>query len=171
MLDSGWWLAAAVVAGVVLFAVYHHAEYRHSPYREGWYRHAAETWLVDEPSLRSIARARSAAPCSQVSRTVSGATSDNLRSAQARPPANTTIRRWKTESGFLSLMAHPALEPCGAGATCLASQIRLRTVHLDCARTVAPPTSGRRNTGDLALTGRRALLVQGEHPFRRVADG
>ena len=36
MLDSGRWLAAAVVAGVVLFAVYHHAEYRHSPYREGW---------------------------------------------------------------------------------------------------------------------------------------
>jgi hypothetical protein len=26
-----------VVAGIVLFAVYHHAEYRHSPYREGWY--------------------------------------------------------------------------------------------------------------------------------------
>jgi hypothetical protein len=36
MLDSGWWLAAAVVSGVVLFAMAHHAERRHSPYREGW---------------------------------------------------------------------------------------------------------------------------------------
>jgi hypothetical protein len=37
LLDSGWRLAAAVVSGVVLFAVYRHAEFRHSPYRAGWY--------------------------------------------------------------------------------------------------------------------------------------
>ena len=36
MLDSGWWLAAAVVSGVVLFAMAHRAEHRHSPYRKGW---------------------------------------------------------------------------------------------------------------------------------------
>jgi hypothetical protein len=74
---------------------------------------------------------------------------DHLRRAQARPPANTTIRRWKTESGFLSLVTHPTLEPCGAGATCLASQIRLRTVHLDCAQNRRLPTSGRRDTASL----------------------
>jgi hypothetical protein len=37
MLDSGWWLASAVVSGVVLFAMSRHAERRHSPYREWWY--------------------------------------------------------------------------------------------------------------------------------------
>lgn len=37
LLDSGWWLAAAVVSGLVLFGMAHHAEHRHSPYRAGWY--------------------------------------------------------------------------------------------------------------------------------------
>lgn len=37
LLDSGWWLAASVVSGLVLFAVAHHAEHRHSPYRAGWH--------------------------------------------------------------------------------------------------------------------------------------
>jgi hypothetical protein len=37
LLDSGWWLAGAVISGVVLFAMAHHAEHRHSPYRAGWY--------------------------------------------------------------------------------------------------------------------------------------
>jgi len=36
LLDSELWLAAALVAGVVLFAIAHHAEHRHSPYRKGW---------------------------------------------------------------------------------------------------------------------------------------
>jgi hypothetical protein len=36
VLDSGSWLAAAVVLGVVLFAMAHRAEHRHSPYRKGW---------------------------------------------------------------------------------------------------------------------------------------
>jgi len=36
MLDSGWWLAAAIVSGVALFAMAHRAEHRHSPYRKGW---------------------------------------------------------------------------------------------------------------------------------------
>ena len=37
MLDSAWWLTATVVAGLALFALYHHAESRRSPYRAGWY--------------------------------------------------------------------------------------------------------------------------------------
>jgi hypothetical protein len=37
LLDSGWWLAGAVISGIVLFAMAHHAEQRHSPYRAGWY--------------------------------------------------------------------------------------------------------------------------------------
>ena len=37
LLDSGWWLAAAIVSGVVSFAVAHHAEHRRSPYRVGWH--------------------------------------------------------------------------------------------------------------------------------------
>jgi len=37
LLDSGWWLAAAVVSGLVLFAMAHHGEHQHSPYRAGWY--------------------------------------------------------------------------------------------------------------------------------------
>ena len=37
MLDSGWWLAAAVVSGLVLFAMAHRAEHRHSPYRTDWF--------------------------------------------------------------------------------------------------------------------------------------
>jgi hypothetical protein len=37
MLDSEWWLAAAVVSGVVLFGIAHHAEHRHSPHRQRWY--------------------------------------------------------------------------------------------------------------------------------------
>jgi hypothetical protein len=37
LLGSGWWLAGAVISGVVLFAMTHHAEHRHSPYRAGWY--------------------------------------------------------------------------------------------------------------------------------------
>ena len=36
LLDSAWWVGAAVASGLALFAVYHHAEHRHSPYREGW---------------------------------------------------------------------------------------------------------------------------------------
>jgi hypothetical protein len=37
LLDSGWWPAAAVVAGFVLFAMAYHAEHRRSPYRAGWH--------------------------------------------------------------------------------------------------------------------------------------
>jgi hypothetical protein len=37
LLDSGWWLAAAIVSGLVLFAVAHHAEHRRSRYRAGWH--------------------------------------------------------------------------------------------------------------------------------------
>lgn len=37
LLDSGWWVAGAVVSGVILFAMYNQAESRHSPHREHWY--------------------------------------------------------------------------------------------------------------------------------------